>query len=62
VTADQMREWYIARDLLGTDGERVIPESSRFEDSVTMVLATLAGTPPLAPCPTRCPRCQAELR
>ncbi|BCY08807.1 hypothetical protein L3i22_038950 [Actinoplanes sp. L3-i22] len=59
VTAEQMRDWYIDRDLLGVPGERVIGESASFEKVVSTILhdSGLAGAVPLTPCPTRCPRC-----
>ena len=62
VTAEQMREWYAPRDLLGVSGEQVIPESSTFEGSVELVLASFHGAVPTTPCPAQCPRCQNELR
>ncbi|GAA0463947.1 hypothetical protein Ade02nite_30790 [Paractinoplanes deccanensis] len=63
VTAAQMRSWYTPLDLLGVPGERVIPESSGFEDTVAEVLhgSGLAGAAPLTPCPMQCPRCAAKL-
>jgi predicted kinase len=59
VSAEQMREWYTAQDLLGTPGEHVIAESATFEQTVTTILHTsrLTHTSPLTPCPSRCPRC-----
>ncbi|SCL43071.1 AAA family ATPase [Micromonospora aurantiaca] len=62
VTPEQMREWYSARDLLDVPGERIIPETSTFEQTVTTILTTsgLAGSPPLTPCPNRCPHCAAK--
>lgn len=59
VTAEQMREWYVPRDLLGVDGEHVIPQTSTFEQTVAVILHT-SGLPdavPMTPCPVRCPRC-----
>ncbi|MFG1953970.1 AAA family ATPase [Micromonospora sp. NPDC048830] len=62
VTPEQMREWYASRDLLDVPGERIIPEISAFEQTVTTILTTsgLPGSPPLTPCPSRCPHCAAE--
>ncbi|WP_091082769.1 kinase [Micromonospora nigra] len=59
VTADQMREWYLPRDLLGIDGEHVLAENTGFDEAVTTILHTsgLATAAALTPCPTRCPRC-----
>ncbi|MEU7908609.1 AAA family ATPase [Actinoplanes sp. NPDC049118] len=59
VTAEQMREWYTARDLLGVDGEQVIAETSDFERTVTTILhaSGLAHTAALTPCPLRCRHC-----
>jgi predicted kinase len=64
VTAEQMRGWYAPRDVLGLAQERVIDESSSFEQTVETILHTsaLLGAPVLAPCPTRCPHCQAIRR
>jgi predicted kinase len=59
--ADQLlHEWYLPFDTLGVAGERVIPESSTFEESVTTVLDSLADAPANTPCPVLCPRCRAE--
>lgn len=55
-----LHEWYLPLDLLGVDGERVIPESSTFEQSVTTVVDSLADAPAQTPCPVLCPRCPAE--
>ncbi|AYF30449.1 kinase [Micromonospora tulbaghiae] len=62
VTREQMREWYTSRDLLDVPGERIIPETSTFEQTVTTILTTsgLAVRPPLTPCPNRCPHCAAK--
>ncbi|MEV5765999.1 kinase [Micromonospora sp. NPDC052213] len=59
VTADQMREWYVSRDLLGVDGEHVLAETTGFDGAVTTILRAsgLAEAEALTPCPTRCPRC-----
>jgi predicted kinase len=61
-TAEQMREWYADRDLLGTDGEHVIDEASPVEQTVDTILRTsgLGSAPPLTPCPSRCPHCAGE--
>jgi hypothetical protein len=62
VTAEQMLEWYTEHDVLGVDGEHVIPETATLEQAVATILDTsgLAGLPPLTPCPVRCPRCAAK--
>lgn len=62
VTADDMRGWYAARDLLGVPGEVVIPDSMTPGEAVTTVLhgSGLGGTAALSPCPVRCPRCQEQ--
>jgi predicted kinase len=62
VTAEQMREWYKRGDILGIDGEHIIPESSTFEESVDTVLAVsgLVDAPPLSGCPNQCPHCMHE--
>jgi predicted kinase len=59
VTAEMMHDWYTERDVLGTPGEHVIPESADFEETVLTVLhgSGLAHTAALTPCPTRCRRC-----
>ncbi|MEV0456619.1 kinase [Catellatospora methionotrophica] len=38
-TADQMRGWYRAADVLGVDGEHVIGPASTFGDSVALIAA-----------------------
>ncbi|RZU46578.1 putative kinase [Krasilnikovia cinnamomea] len=60
-TAQQMREWYVQRDVLGVGGERIIDETSSLEQTITTILHTsgLAAAPPATPCPTYCPRCAA---
>ncbi|GIE85499.1 AAA family ATPase [Actinoplanes regularis] len=59
VTAETMRGWYAERDLLGIDGEQIIPETVDFEGVVTTILnaSGLGRARPLTPCPTKCPRC-----
>ncbi|WP_063746585.1 AAA family ATPase [Catenuloplanes japonicus] len=59
VSADTMREWYTAQDLLGVADETVIPEHAEFDHVVTTILHTsgLARSAALTPCPTRCARC-----
>jgi hypothetical protein len=49
-------------DLLGTDGEHAIGETSTFEQTVDTILRTseLMCVPPLTPCPVRCPRCACK--
>ena len=39
-TAEQMRGWYNAKDLLGFDGEQIIPEASTVEETVAYIAAT----------------------
>jgi predicted kinase len=41
-TADQMRGWYKAGDLLGFGREQIIPEASTIEETVTHI-AAIAG-------------------
>lgn len=41
-TAEQMRGWYRAGDLLGFDGEQIIPEAWTIEETVTRI-ADAAG-------------------
>jgi hypothetical protein len=62
VTGETMREWYAERDLLGVDGEQIIPESAGFEGVVTTILtgSGLSQAKPLTPCPTKCPRCREK--
>jgi predicted kinase len=36
-TAEQMRGWYRAGDLLGFDGEQIIPDAWTFEETVTHI-------------------------
>jgi thymidylate kinase len=43
-TADDMRSWYAPRDLLGVDGEHVVPESSALEDTVDLI-GRVVGAP-----------------
>ncbi|WP_328472675.1 AAA family ATPase [Actinoplanes sp. NBC_00393] len=64
VSAEQMREWYRERDLLGVAGEHVVTERTGFDDAVAAILHTsgLARTAALTPCPTRCPRCAQKAR
>ncbi|WP_051797052.1 AAA family ATPase [Catenuloplanes japonicus] len=61
VTADEMREWYSPRDLLGLPGERVIPEAMACDDAVRLILESsgLATAAPQTPCPCRCSRCSS---
>jgi predicted kinase len=42
--ADDMRGWYVHRDLLGVAGERVLDEGTTVEDAVDRI-ATAAGLP-----------------
>ena len=39
-TPEQMADWYLERDVLGVPGELVIPETSSFDDTVELILAT----------------------
>jgi predicted kinase len=59
VTAAMMRDWYAPRDLLGVPGERVVEESSGFDETVELIrhASGLAAAPATTPCPTRCPHC-----
>ncbi|HEY9476405.1 MAG TPA: kinase [Mycobacteriales bacterium] len=41
---DDMRGWYERRDLLGFDGEHVIPETSSLEETVTYIAETSGFT------------------
>jgi hypothetical protein len=43
-TGEQMRAWYLPRDLLGLPGEHVIAESSSFEATIGFIAET-AGLP-----------------
>jgi len=60
--ADEMRDWYRHRDVLGTPGEHLIDESSSLDEIVDLVLDTsdLLGTAAATYCPTACPRCAAD--
>jgi hypothetical protein len=62
VTAAQMLDWYAEHDVLGVDGEHVIPETATLEHAVATVLDTsgLVRRAPLTPCPVRCLRCAAK--
>jgi predicted kinase len=40
-TGDQMRAWYRERDLLGLPGERIVPQSSTQEETVSLISAVL---------------------
>lgn len=46
-TPAQMRDWYVPRDLLGCDDERVVPESSTLRETIAFI-ATSAGLPQTA--------------
>lgn len=58
-TAEHMRGWYTPHDLLGVPGERVIDQTSSFEQTVTTILHTsgLVSALSATPCPRRCPHC-----
>ncbi|MEU7839527.1 kinase [Micromonospora sp. NPDC049114] len=43
-TAEQMRGWYVARDVLGWPDELVLPETTGLDDAVEAI-ATAAGLP-----------------
>lgn len=62
VTAEQMRGWYTEHDVLGVDGEHIIPQTATLAQAVATILDTsgLAGRTPLTPCPVHCPRCAAK--
>ncbi len=62
VTPDEMRQWYTHRDLLNVPGETVIPETSTFEQMVTIILhaSGLTSATPQTPCPRRCRHCARE--
>ncbi|WP_433294407.1 AAA family ATPase [Actinoplanes sp. CA-030573] len=59
ISAETMASWYVAGDLLGVDGEQVIPEQSTVEQSVAAILhdSGLAQAAALTPCPRLCRRC-----
>ena len=61
-SAEQMHEWYIDRDTLGTPGEHVIGESSTLTQTVDHILRSsrLTETPAVTYCPTACAQCHAE--
>jgi predicted kinase len=43
-TRDDMRGWYIGRDVLSVDGEHVVPEATSLEEA-TSLIASSAGLP-----------------
>ncbi|WP_163509541.1 kinase [Fodinicola acaciae] len=43
-TAEEMREWYQPRDLLGAAGEHVLPEDTSLEDAIATI-AEVSGLP-----------------
>jgi hypothetical protein len=57
-----MREWYAPGDVLGLPGERVVPETSAFEQTVETILDTsgLSEAAAIAPCPAGCERCASR--
>ncbi len=61
-TPERMADWYEHEDLLGTDRERIIGETSTFEQTVDTILHTsgLVTARPLTPCPVSCPRCECK--
>ncbi len=62
-TAEEMRGWYVPRDLLGVSGERVIDETATLDETVSLILHTsgLATRAALTPCPVRCADCAADV-
>jgi predicted kinase len=64
VSALTMRSWYAPLDLLRVPGERVIAETSGFEETVAQILhdSGLAEAAALTPCPLICPRCAQKQR
>ena len=51
-TPEEMRGWYVPRDLLGFDGEQIIAETSSLEETVAQIADSagiLLSTPPLDP-------------
>ena len=40
---EQMRSWYSPHDTTGFTGEKIIPESSSFENTLSMILADVEG-------------------
>jgi predicted kinase len=61
-SAEQMRGWYVAHDVLGVAGERVVDETATLDQTVSMILHTsgLAISAALTPCPVRCTDCAAD--
>jgi predicted kinase len=59
VSAETMQGWFTPMDLLGVNGEQVIPQSSDLDTSVDTIMqfSGLAGAAPLTPCPLVCPHC-----
>jgi len=59
---EQMRDWYLPRDLLGTPGEHVLDASRTLDETVTTILHTsgLAAAAPHTACPTRCTHCESQ--
>jgi predicted kinase len=44
-TGAEMRSWYLPGDVLGLDGEHVVPESSTLEQAVAYILRVSGPTP-----------------
>ena len=42
----EMREWFLPRDLLGIEGERIIDQGLTTEETIELVAAELNGVPP----------------
>lgn len=59
---EQMRDWYVHRDVLGVPGEHILDGSRTLDETVTTVLETsgLAAAAPSTACPTRCTHCSRD--
>jgi predicted kinase len=42
----EMRGWYVPRDLLGIEGERIVDQELPLEETIELVAAELEGVPP----------------
>jgi predicted kinase len=58
---EQMRDWYLPHDILGTPGEHILDASRSLDETAATILHTsgLAGANPQTACPTRCANCAA---
>jgi hypothetical protein len=58
-TVEDMRDWYVERDLLGVPDEVLISETSTLDESVATIMRASGLDRAVArtPCPTTCPRC-----